>query len=179
MSSHRDNKAAAPQPIPAAGDRRRNSFAGWSQSFFGLSGRTAGPAGASPPANFPPANYPLHTARTFSGPGPAAPDSATASSLPGMGMFRRFSASQVPAQPQPQPQHPAAAQGLSEAVGAHWPDAPKPDMYHPAASTPNAHWPSGSRLPKALEEVREADDRPPSRPDSRMRNLMLSGQFLI
>ncbi|KAJ1946225.1 hypothetical protein FBU59_002081, partial [Linderina macrospora] len=31
---------------------------------------------------------------------------------------------------------------------------------------------------KVLAEVMERDD-PPSRPDSRMRNLMLSGQFMI
>ncbi|KAJ2667080.1 hypothetical protein IW148_000499 [Coemansia sp. RSA 1199] len=171
MSSHRDNKgAAAPQPIPA-GERRRNSFTGWPQSFFGISGRVAGQPGPGPAESPLPANNPLHTARTFSGAGSASlPDSSSAS-LPGMGLFRRFSASQVPAQAQPQ--HPAAAQQLGEAFGTHG-----PDMHAPGAAKAGAHWPATQRLPRALEEVREADD-PPSRPDSRMRNLMLSGQFLI
>ncbi|KAJ2844738.1 hypothetical protein IWW36_005065 [Coemansia brasiliensis] len=172
MSSNPNRDAAAPQPIPPASSARRNSFTGWSQSLFGLPAR---PAGATSP---PPA-------RTFSS-AASLPDASPSSAVSGMGLFRRFSASQVPpglsgAPAPPLPQSAgtassaaanaaaanaaaanAAVQGLAAAVGQ--PAAPK-------AASPR-------RLPRALEEVREAED-PPSRPDSRMRNLMLSGQFLI
>ncbi|KAJ1746637.1 hypothetical protein LPJ78_005743 [Coemansia sp. RSA 989] len=165
MSSSNPNRdAAEPQPIPPASSTRRNSFAGWSQSLFGLPAR---PAGATSP---PPA-------RTFSS-AASLPDASPSSAVSSMGLFRRFSASQVPSAaglsgaPAPRMQSSgtasdtasaaAAVQGLAAAVGP--PAGPK-------AASPH-------RLPRALEEVREAED-PPSRPDSRMRNLMLSGQFLI
>ncbi|KAJ1731033.1 hypothetical protein LPJ72_004154 [Coemansia sp. Benny D160-2] len=57
---------------------------------------------------------------------------------------------------------------------AGWPDFSKSNsgLHH------NNH---GHRhlQPKVLDEMRSNDDDPPSRPDSRMRNLMLSGQFII
>ncbi|KAJ2794536.1 hypothetical protein H4R20_006191, partial [Coemansia guatemalensis] len=167
-SDSNKNKAAAPQPIPAAAaQNRRNSFTGWSHSIFGMPpGRVqqGSSGGVSPPIA-----YPLHTAHTFSGkdsatslPGNAPPPSA----FTGIGLFRRLSTSQVqqPAAATAAPEPVAAVSALDDAVGAHGQSELRKSA-HP--------------LPKTLEEVRGADDTPPSRPDSRMRNLMLSGQFLL
>ncbi|KAJ2713811.1 hypothetical protein H4R23_005890, partial [Coemansia sp. Cherry 401B] len=141
MTSRSDNKdTAAPRPIPPT-EQRRNSFAGWSQSLFSLPSRapgaTAPAAGASPPAN-----YSLHPARTLSNADSASLPDSGPSAFTSMGLFRRFSASQVPQAPQ-QSVPAATAKGLSRAVG-------------PAAMQKGAAHP----LPRALEEVREDD--PPS-----------------
>ncbi|PIA18775.1 hypothetical protein COEREDRAFT_79760 [Coemansia reversa NRRL 1564] len=167
-SSNREKQdATAPQPIPsAAAQNRRNSFTGWSHSIFSMPSERM-QQGASGGVS-PPIAYPLHTAHTFSGKDSATPlpGNAPASTFSGIGIFRRLSTSQaqqhtaVTATPKPT----AAMSALDNAVGMHGQPEPRK----------NAH-----PLTKTLEEVRSVDDTPPSRPDSRMRNLMLSGQFLL
>ncbi|KAJ2076581.1 hypothetical protein H4R24_005623, partial [Coemansia sp. RSA 988] len=170
MSSNNINKkeAAVPQPIPAAAAQsRRNSFTGWSHSIFGMPpGRVQ--QGTSGGGVSPPMAYPLHTAHTFSGKDSATslPGNAPPSAFSGIGLFRRLSTSQAqqPAAATATSEPMAAATALDNAVSAHGQSELRKSA-HP--------------LPKTLEEVRSADDTPPSRPDSRMRNLMLSGQFLL
>ncbi|KAJ2778597.1 hypothetical protein H4R18_004511 [Coemansia javaensis] len=130
---------------------RRNSFAGWPQSIFGIApaARAQGIAAGAPAARAPAA------ARDTAASLPEADSGLGA--FPGIGLFRRLSTSHAQSQP-------AAAVGLDAAVRARL----QPDQRKDARP-----------LPRALEGARAAEDTPPSRPDSRMRNLMLSGQFLV
>ncbi|KAJ1730521.1 hypothetical protein LPJ61_002968 [Coemansia biformis] len=158
---------APPQAAPGVGpQQRRNSFAGWPQSIFGMppAGRAQAAAAGTPQ---PTAYHPPFAAQR-----PAAAQGGAASlpdggppAFSGMGLFRRLSLSQAPGGAQAQPHHPSVTPaGLDAAVRARLQPEHRKDA-HP--------------LPRALDEVRAVDDTPPSRPDSRMRNLMLSGQFLI
>ncbi|KAJ2889619.1 hypothetical protein IWW38_004600 [Coemansia aciculifera] len=91
----------------------------------------------------------------------------TSAAFSGIGLFRRFSTSGVPASGSQSfgqtPMHPPPASELADALGRHARAELRGDTLP---------------QPKVLDEVRGKND-PPSRPDSRMRNLMLSGQFLI
>ncbi|KAJ1950636.1 hypothetical protein EC988_004316 [Linderina pennispora] len=161
MSS--SDKPSDPMPIPA---HRRNTFTGWPGTFFTpmATARPNGTMGMSPSSGMPSGS----TAHSFSGqPAMASspPSDQAMSAFSGIGLFRRFSASAASGGPPPsQPlQHPVdQAQHLHEAFPAS--DFGFHKDQHPRS--------------KILSEVREHDD-PPSRPDSRMRNLMLSGQFMI
>ncbi|KAJ2740409.1 hypothetical protein GGI20_005823 [Coemansia sp. BCRC 34301] len=177
MATHNDSKSTvAPQPIPGAATMhsqqqgRRSSFGAWPPTFFG---------GMSAPASRSQAfsnGIPPQIAHPFPASG-MAPNTTASSQLPentpaafsGIGLFRRFSASGVPAGGGSQPfgqtsmQHPPPASELADAIGRHARTELRGDTLP---------------QPKVLDEVRGKND-PPSRPDSRMRNLMLSGQFLI
>ncbi|KAI9504670.1 hypothetical protein GGI25_000677 [Coemansia spiralis] len=181
---------------------RRNSFTGWSQSIFGLPQSTRTQTfpggGTSPPAAFPQyqvraqsfSNSADNTNTTAAG----ASSENTPSAFSGIGLFRRFSTSNAQQQmPPAQIAHNALGTGhalytaeatarggsssaeLSDAVaGSHHPWSAGHHKSPAAFQHLHGHHPQ----PRALDEVRARDD-PPSRPDSRMRNLMLSGQFLI
>ncbi|KAJ2773015.1 hypothetical protein IWQ56_001145 [Coemansia nantahalensis] len=161
--------AAPPAGPPGAGagaQQRRNSYAGWPQSIFGIpsAARAPGAAASVPqPTGLPhPSTAPIHP---MQGGAASLPDGGMAA-YPSIGLFRRLSLSQAPtgAQQQQQPAPSLEAMGLSAGVSARLQALQHKDA-HP--------------LPRALDEVRAANDTPPSRPDSRMRNLMLSGQFLV
>ncbi|KAJ2815901.1 hypothetical protein GGI24_005894 [Coemansia furcata] len=169
-----DKRTVAPQPIPGATHSqqqgRRNSFGAWPPTFFG---------GMSPPTRpqtfsngiSPPVGHPFPAGGLPSAPS-RLPEN-TPAAFSGIGLFRRFSASGASAdgsQPfgqaamKQQPQHhPPPASELADAIGRHARAELRGDAFP---------------QPKVLDEVRGKGD-PPSRPDSRMRNLMLSGQFLI
>ncbi|KAJ1718940.1 hypothetical protein LPJ53_006200 [Coemansia erecta] len=158
--------ATAPQNVPPSDQSRRSSFAGWSQSLFGM----------SPPAG------------TYSMAGASSLPDGAAPGFTGMGLFRRFSMSNNAAPKQEQQQQQQQQQQGGE---YHWPipgagaetGARRLDE---ALDGSSGIGPFGNKdyghhhsaQPRVFDEIRARDD-PPSRPDSRMRNLMLSGQFLI
>ncbi|KAJ2717285.1 hypothetical protein H4R19_000037 [Coemansia spiralis] len=149
---------------PAGAQQRRNSFAGWPQSIFGMPAASRAPGAATgipQPMGLP--QVPTARSNSIQGGAASLPDSGSAA-YPSIGLFRRLSLSQAPAGAQRPLQPPPEAMGLGAAVSARLQREQHKDA-HP--------------LPRALEDVRAAQDTPPSRPDSRMRNLMLSGQFLI
>ncbi|KAJ2485236.1 hypothetical protein IWW37_006000 [Coemansia sp. RSA 2050] len=180
MSTHDgDKRTVAPQSIPGATygkqQGRRSSFSAWPPTFFG---------GMSPPTRPqafssgipPPVAHPFPTsgmAATTAAASGQLSDNNTPAAFSGIGLFRRFSASGASvdgSQPfghaaakQHYQSHPLPTSELADAIGRH----ARAEL-------------SGDALPqpKVLDEVRGKGD-PPSRPDSRMRNLMLSGQFLI
>ncbi|KAJ1651046.1 hypothetical protein GGF44_000710 [Coemansia sp. RSA 1694] len=182
MSTHSDNKGTvAPQPIPGAATThsqqqgRRSSFSAWPPTFFGGMSAPSSRSQAFSNAISPPLAHPF----PVSGVAPAATASSqlpenTPTAFSGIGLFRRFSTSGVPAggsqplgqtstQQQQQQHRPPPASELADAIGRH----ARAELRGDALPQP-----------KVLDEVRGKND-PPSRPDSRMRNLMLSGQFLI
>ncbi|KAJ1893163.1 hypothetical protein LPJ66_005921 [Kickxella alabastrina] len=185
---------AAPQPIPISTARqqppsqsnRRSSFGGWTQSLFGMSPPEGSRIQTGPKRNglSPSAGYSAAGANSL-------PDAAASSAFSGIGLFRRFSTASTVAAPTATPTAPSYTQKvedhsspeykwiaansatlkLGESIGVQQGLHAAKD---PALSSD--HQPQ--LQPKFFEEIRTNED-PPSRPDSRMRNLMLSGQFLI
>ncbi|KAJ1859935.1 hypothetical protein LPJ73_001615 [Coemansia sp. RSA 2703] len=156
--------ATAPQNVPPPSEQsRRSSFAGWSQSLFGM----------SPPAG----TYSMAGANSL-------PDGA-APGFTGIGLFRRFSVSNNTAPKQELQQQQQVGQyhwpipGTEAESGAHKLDEAlngSSNIGHFGNKDYSQY--HHSAHPKVFDEIRTRED-PPSRPDSRMRNLMLSGQFLI
>ncbi|KAJ2779323.1 hypothetical protein GGI15_003915 [Coemansia interrupta] len=158
--------ATAPQSVPLSEQSRRSSFAGWSQSLFGM----------SPPAG------------TYSMAGASSLPDGAAPGFTGMGLFRRFSMSNNAA-----PKQGLQQQQQKQGGEYYWPipgagsetDTHKLDEALGGSNSGIGHFGDNKDYshhhgaqPKVFDEIRARDD-PPSRPDSRMRNLMLSGQFLI
>ncbi|KAJ1900280.1 hypothetical protein LPJ81_003975 [Coemansia sp. IMI 209127] len=213
-SESNTKNVAAPQPIPmsAASARRgneqqhqqgtsppslgeqyrRNSFTGWSQSFFGIpqAGRAqqpqppqeqqAYPTGESLPTGIP---YPQMRSYSLSSeasagapPPPPGNASSFSSAFSGMGILRRLSVSNGAPQQQQQQQMARAPLVSQDALGQATSNGQQQQQH---IGLPEFHKSSHHPQPRVLDEMRGKEDDPPSRPDSRMRNLMLSGQFLI
>ncbi|KAJ1644626.1 hypothetical protein J3B02_006031 [Coemansia erecta] len=189
VSGNTGTAAPQPQPIPKlAGQHseqqhmqdppeqtRRSSFAGWPQTLFGFSStsKMPGASGFSPPTT----SYSMAGANSL-------PDS-TASAFSGMGLFRRFSTSSAGVAP---PSNDASQALENPRSDYRWPAANSSNLDKALDSGNNGGYGKASSgankeqrhhlQPKVFDEIRTHED-PPSRPDSRMRNLMLSGQFLI
>ncbi|KAJ2702035.1 hypothetical protein FB645_004413 [Coemansia sp. IMI 203386] len=183
--------ASQPQPRPIPGlssqhsdqqrmqdpaqQTRRSSFAGWSQSLFGFSSsgnKMPGTAGFSPPTT-----YSMAGANSL-------PDNSAAA-FSGIGLFRRFSTSGAGSSAAPPSD--SAKQTMETPSDYRWPATASGGGLDDALGDNGHGWAGGASKerhhhghlqPKVFEEIQTQDD-PPSRPDSRIKNLMLSGQFLI
>ncbi|KAJ2721196.1 hypothetical protein GGI07_004122 [Coemansia sp. Benny D115] len=191
-ASNNSNGAAvsAPQPIPGATAQpqqaRRSSFAGWSQSLFGMPPSISRTQTLSSPQQQQQQQQP---ASAFASAGANSLPETAASAFSGIGLFRRFSTSGAgnssagqSQQQQPQMPQKYAWPGAEQATHTQELDSAFENSHHQKRSGALGKDASGSPAqhfqPKVFDDIRAQDD-PPSRPDSRMRNLMLSGQFLI